>query len=80
MRRAKFQSPGADYRISTRDYYQILTSALFLLIGVIIMVRSLYGGIVIMALLVAGGFLALGAYRLKFAVKYFKERRKCSHI
>lgn len=77
MRRARFQSPGANYRISTRDYYQILSSALFLLIGVIILVRSLHGGIVIMALLVGGGFLALGAYRLRFVIKYLKERRKC---
>jgi uncharacterized membrane protein HdeD (DUF308 family) len=77
MRRARFQSPGADYRISTRDYYQILSSALFLLIGVIILVRSFHGGIVIMALLVGGGFLALGAYRLRFVIKYLKERRKC---
>jgi hypothetical protein len=79
VKRAGFQTPGTDYRISGRDYYQIFTSALFLLIGVIILVRSLCGGVFIMALLVAGGFLTLGGYRLKFVLRYFRERRKCSH-
>ncbi|MGB8657918.1 MAG: hypothetical protein WCE90_09065 [Candidatus Zixiibacteriota bacterium] len=79
MKRTRFESPGLDYRISTRDYYQIFTSALFLLIGVVILVRSLCGGVFIMALLVAGGFLTLGGYRLRFVLRYFRERRKCSH-
>jgi len=77
MKRAIPQIMGAGHKISRRDHYQILSSALFLLIGVIILVRSLHGGIVIMALLVGGGFLALGAYRLRFVIKYLKERRKC---
>jgi hypothetical protein len=66
-----------NHKISVKDYYQMFTSALFLLIGVIILVRSLHGSIVVMALLVGGGFLALGAYRLRFVIKYLKERRKC---
>ncbi len=78
MRKVKYQPPGADYKISIKDYYQILSSALFLIIGTTILVRSLQNSIVVMALLMGGGFLALGAYRLRFVVKYFRERRKCS--
>jgi uncharacterized membrane protein HdeD (DUF308 family) len=79
MKRVKFQTPGADYRISTADYYQIFTSTIMLMLGVVILLRSFSSGIFIMPLLVGVGFLALGIYRLNFVVKYFIERRKCSH-
>jgi hypothetical protein len=49
------------------------------ILGAIILIRSVSGPITIMTLLVGGGFLALGCYRLNFVIKYFKERRKCSH-
>ena len=70
---------GADHQISRTDYYQIITSALMAIIGVIILSRSLSSGITLVSLLVGGGFLALGLYRLKFVIKFFRERRKCSH-
>ena len=80
MKKVKYQPPGADYRISAKDYYQILSSALFLIIGATILFRSLQNSIVVMALLVGVGFLALGVYRLRFVVIYFRERRKCNHM
>jgi uncharacterized membrane protein HdeD (DUF308 family) len=79
MKRAKPQIAGADHKISRRDYYQIFTSALMVILGVVILFRSFADSIAIMPLLVGGGFLALGCYRLNFVVKYFKERRKWNH-
>ena len=64
--------------LSRTDYYQIFTSVLMVVLGAIILIRSASGAITIMTLLVGGGFLALGCYRLKFVIKYLKEKRKCS--
>ena len=71
-------SPMPD-KLSRTDYYQIFTSTLMVILGAIILIRSLSGTTTIMILLVGGGFLALGCYRLNFVIKYFKEKRKCSH-
>jgi uncharacterized membrane protein HdeD (DUF308 family) len=79
MKRAIPQITGADHKISRRDYYQIFISCLMVILGVVILFRSWTGSIVIMPLLVGGGLLALGCYRLNFGVKYFKERRKWDH-
>lgn len=66
-------------KLSRTDYYQIVTSVLMVILGALILIRSLSGTTTIMILLVGGGFLALGCYRLNFVIKYFKERRKCNH-
>ena len=66
-------------RLNKTDYYQIVTSALMVVLGAVILIRSLAGPITLMTLLVGGGFLALGIYRLNFVVKYIREKRKCSH-
>jgi uncharacterized membrane protein HdeD (DUF308 family) len=72
------QSPSqvAD-KLSRMDYYQIMTSILMVILGAIILFRSFAGSITVIPLLVGGGFLALSCYRLKFVVRYFRERRKC---
>lgn len=66
-------------KLSKMDYYQIITSALMVILGAIILFRSLSQGIMLMPLLVGGGLLALGAYRLNFVVKYFRKRKKWNH-
>jgi uncharacterized membrane protein HdeD (DUF308 family) len=66
-------------KLSKMDYYQIITSALMVILGAIILFRSLSQQIMLMPLLVGGGLLALGIYRLNFVVKYFRERRKWNH-
>jgi uncharacterized membrane protein HdeD (DUF308 family) len=66
-------------KLSKTDYYQIVTSVFMVILGAIILFRSLSEKIAFMPLLVGVGFLALGVYRLNFVVKYFKEKRKCSH-
>jgi len=79
MKRATAQTASPDHRISTRDYYQIFTSVLMVILGAIILVRSLGDASTIMPLLIGGGLLALGGYRLNSVIKYFKERRKWDH-
>jgi uncharacterized membrane protein HdeD (DUF308 family) len=76
---SRTQGTGSDQHISRTDYYQIITSALMVIIGVIILSRSLSAGFTLVSLLVGGGFLALGIYRLKFVIKFFSERRECNH-
>jgi hypothetical protein len=66
-------------RLNRTDYYQIVTSTLMVVLGAVILIRSMVGPITIMTLLVGGGFVALGIYRLNFVVKYFREKKKCSH-
>ena len=78
MRRTKISTVGPDYRISRADYYQITISVLMVILGVVILFRSFQGGISGMPLLVGGGFLGLGCYRLRFVVQYFRERRRCN--
>jgi small-conductance mechanosensitive channel len=78
MRRAKTTAVGPDYKITRADYYQITISVLMVILGIVILFRSFEGGIGAMTLLVGGGFLGLGCYRLKFVLAYFMERRKCS--
>ena len=75
----RIHSSDSDPRISRTDYYQIFTSAFMLIVGVVILFRSFIGSITLMSLLVGGGFLALGCYRLYFVVKYFRERGKWDH-
>jgi hypothetical protein len=71
------KTPMPD-RLCRSDYYQIVTSTLMLILGAVILIRSVSQNITIMTFLVGGGFLALGVYRLSFVIKYFKEKRKCS--
>ena len=73
---SRTHTSGSDQPISRTDYYQMFTSALMVIIGVIILSRALSAGITLTSVLVGGGFLALGCYRLKFVFKFFKERGK----
>lgn len=66
-------------KLSKTDYYQIVTSMFMVILGAIILFRSLSENVAFMPLLVGVGFVALGVYRLNFVVKYFKEKRKCNH-
>lgn len=66
-------------KLSKMDYYQIITSTLMVILGAIILFRSLSQNIMIMPLLVGGGLFALGVYRLNFVVKYLRKRKKWNH-
>ncbi len=62
-------------RLSKMDYYQIITSTLMVILGGIILFRSLSQGFMLMPVLVGGGLLALGLYRLNFVVRYLRTRK-----
>ncbi len=79
MKRLPLQKAGPDHKISRMDYYQILTSTLMVILGFIILFRTVMSNVTLMPLLVGGGFLVIGGYRLKFVVEFFKERRKWDH-
>lgn len=65
-------------KLCKTDYYQIVTSVLMVVLGGIILIRSVTEKVTLMPLLVGGGFLALGLYRLNFVIKYLREKRKCN--
>jgi len=72
MRSFSMNSPKNLTRL---DYYQIITSILMTFLGGVILIRTLLSGIFILPLLVGGGLLGLGIYRLSFVFKYLKRRK-----
>lgn len=58
------------------DVYRTVTSALMVLLGAIILVRTSSGGVHAQALVVGLAFLGLGAYRLGFVAAYVLRRRR----
>jgi uncharacterized membrane protein HdeD (DUF308 family) len=79
IKRKTWEVTTPNHKTSGKDYYQILTSALMVILGAIILFRTLAHSVIIMPILVGGGLLALGIYRLSFVLKYFKERKKWHH-
>jgi uncharacterized membrane-anchored protein len=68
-------SANSTKNLTRLDYYQMITSILMTISGVVILLRSLFSGIFILTLLVGGGLLGLGIYRLSFIYKYLKRRK-----
>jgi MFS superfamily sulfate permease-like transporter len=69
-------SLNSSKSLTRQDYYQIITSVLMTILGGIILIRALFSGIFILTLLVGGGFLGLGTYRLSFIYRFLKGRKK----
>lgn len=57
------------------DYYQIITSVLMTILGGVILIRSFFTGFYILTLLIGGGFLFIGIYRLRFVYKYLTGKK-----
>lgn len=78
-RSATGNAPGSgavpDARLTRVDIYQTTTSALMVLLGIVILARTLGTGVHLTALLAGLGFIGLGAYRLSFVVTYYRRRR-----
>lgn len=55
------------------DAYRTVTSALMVVLGLVILVRTLASGLHLTALLVGLGFVGLGAYRLSFVCAYLRR-------
>ena len=68
------QAPGA-VRFTPADGYRSITSALLVILGVVILARTLALGFHIIAVLVGLGFIGLGAYRLSFVIAYLRRAR-----
>lgn len=62
--------------LKTLDYFQMVSSVLFLLLGLLILLRSLSLGLTPLMLLVSFGFILLGAYRLLLIYLHFRNQRK----
>ena len=56
------------------DACQTVTSVLMVVLGAVILARTLPLGVHLLALLVGGGFIALGAYRLSFVIAYVRQK------
>ena len=78
-RSATGNSPGSggvpEAQYTRVDMYQTVTSVLMVVLGIVILARTLGGGVHLTALLVGLGFLALGAYRLSFVVAHLRRGR-----
>lgn len=57
------------------DWFQIAVSVLMVALGTVILIRSLPLGFLLPALLLGGGFIIFGLYRLSFVVRYVQGRR-----
>ncbi len=69
------RAPAVDPpRYTAADAYQTVTSALMVVVGLVILVRTLPLGLHPQALLAGCGFLGLGGYRLSFVVAYLRRR------
>jgi hypothetical protein len=64
-----------EARLTRVDLYQTVTSALMVIVGMVILARTLGPGMHLTALLVGLAFVGLGAYRLSFVVAYLRRGR-----
>jgi len=61
-------------KLTTRNYFEIITSLLFFLLGLVILVRSIAETGLILGIGVGAGFLAYGVFRLRYVWNYFFKR------
>lgn len=64
-----------DAQFTRVDMYQTVTSALMVVLGIVILARTLVAGVHVTALLVGLGFVGLGAHRLSFVVAHLRRSR-----
>jgi len=60
-------------RFTRVDVYRTVTSALMVVLGLVILVRALVSGAHLTALLVGLVFVGLGGYRLSFVLAYVRR-------
>lgn len=63
-------------KLTRLDYYQLVSSALFFILGLLILYRSLSFEITPLVLMVSLGFVFMGGYRLLKFYLFFRSRRK----
>ena len=62
-------------RFTRVDAYRTVTSVVMVVIGFVILARTLASGFHFLAVIVGLAFIGLGAYRLSFVVAYLRRRR-----
>jgi hypothetical protein len=75
MRSRANAAAGPPPAFTRADAYRTATSVLMVLMGLVILARTLPLGVHAEALLVGLGFVGLGAYRLSFVIAYVRRRR-----
>jgi hypothetical protein len=63
-------------KLNRLDYFQIATSDLFVILGLIILVRSLSLVFTPLMLIVSLGFVLLGLFRLVKVLQFFRRQKK----
>ncbi len=61
-------------KLSKRNYFEIIASFLFLILGLIIFIRSLLETGFILGMGVGAAFLAYGIFRLRYIWRFFISR------
>jgi hypothetical protein len=61
-------------RLSLRNYFEIFTSLLFFVLGLVILIRSVAETGLILGMGVGAAFLAFGIFRLRYLWNYFFKR------
>ncbi|MHB8732626.1 MAG: hypothetical protein ACYDAB_12650 [bacterium] len=76
MRRAAAPAGPAPAppRYTAADAYRTVISVLMVIMGIVILARTLPLGLHLQAVLVGLGFVGLGAHRLSFVVSYLRRR------
>lgn len=70
------EPPAESPAYSRADAYRTVTSILMVVMGIVILARTLPLGVHVQALLVGLGFIALGAHRLSFVLAYLRRLRR----
>lgn len=73
FQKQEYQPPET---LGARDYWEILFSLLVFSLGVVIVYREALEGFPLLGIVTGLAFLALGAYRLFFVVRYFSRRQQ----
>lgn len=66
--------PAGRPRFGPADAYRTMTNVLMVILGIVILARTLPFGLHVQALLVGAGFVGLGVYRLSFVAAYLRGR------
>jgi hypothetical protein len=61
-------------KLSARNYFEIITTLLFFILGLVILIRSIAETRLILGIGVGAAFLAYGVFRLRYLWNYFCKR------
>ncbi len=62
-------------KLSARNYFEIITTLLFLILGLVILIRSIAETRLILGIGVGAAFLGYGIFRFRYIWNYFVEKR-----